>query len=465
MIDRIVFLFCFLIDVLQFGLVVYLYNCFWRKIEPQNLLLLRIFLYVNLYKLLFNGIIVDLLRIISGGAENKEYGVSSFEILQVVGIDLISNIIYYSAFTFFLIVLKSRSINKTVSLGAQITIMSLISVFSTLNLLLPQLFIEKLWLIKDALFYMGPLCGTITLVLGIKYKRKMWIFLGFLPLIVTILLTLISGLRGSIVGISICFIVLVIIELEKKRARKILLIGIIPLFVLSLIQESLNSIKYAFVVAATSKTMDFSTFGGYVDFVTAYVSDDSIIKKVESDSKPIYREVEFRYGAPSLFAVGFTRMAAKGEYAYFNPILNSFYSFLPRQIFKGEKPFPGSADGTEKRMGMYACYNEVTGYDHNMTDFTVSGHYYWELGWFGVFFLSIIPALYNVLVFNFSKGWGYVGAVLFMITFKPFWLLTKLWISEIIIMLPTVILPAVALIYILKFMIKYIKFSQTPQHQ
>lgn len=459
--DRIVFSICLLLNLIQLGLIIYLYNSFWKKIEPENLLLLRIFLYVNLYKLLFNGIIVDILRIISGGAENKEYHVSSFEILQVVSIELVSNIIYYSAFTVFLIVLKSRNIKQRESIGTQIKIMSLISVLATLNLLLPQFFIEKLWLIKDALFYMGPLCAIFTLVLGIKYKKKTWILLGSLPLIATILLTLIAGLRGSIVGISICFILLVLIELERKKARRILLIGIIPLVLLSLIQESLNSIKYAFVVAVTSQSMDFSTFGGYIDFITAYVSDDSDIKKVDSDYKPVYREIEFRYGAPSLFAVGFIRMASRGEYAYLNPILNSFYSFVPRQVFKGEKPFPGSADGTEKKMGMYACYNEVTGFDHNMTDFSVGSHYFWEMGWLGVLVLSIIPALYNVVVLNFCKSWKYIGAVVFLVTFKPFWLLTKLWISEIIIMLPTVVIPAIALIYLLKFLVKYVKFTPT----
>lgn len=455
--DRLAFFVCLLVDIFQVGLIIYLYNYYWKKIEPDALLLLKLFLYINLYKLIFNGIIVDVLRIISGGAESRAYGVSSFEILNVIGIELISNIIYYSAFTFVLFLIKFKPSKNKISLNEQIYILCSISLLSSLELVLPQFFTNILWLIKDALFFIGPICAIMVLILGIKYNKVFWILLGSLPIIITILVALISGLRGSIVGISICFMILSIIELDKKRVKKIILIGIIPILLLSLIQDNLNSLKYAFVVAVTNRTIDLNSISGYIDFLTAYFTDDSSIKKLDEEHKPIYREVEFRYGAPTLFAVGFVRMAERGEYALFNPIVNSFYSFLPRQIFGGDKPFPGSADGREKTMGMYACYKEITGYDYNMVDFSVSGHYYWEFGWIGVMILSIIPALYNVIVIQFCKRWSYIGAAILILSFKPFWFLTKLWISEIILMLPTILFPTLALIYILWYIFVLVK--------
>lgn len=447
MIDSLIFFACLIIDLLTLGLVIYLYKHFWQKTDLSSLLLIKIFFYVNIYKLVFNGIIVNFLRMISEGSENKEYGVTSFEILKVVSIDFISNVFYFGFFTFLLILFKSKNSNSSMNISSQIAVLVFLSAFSTLNLLIPQFFINNLWLIKDALYYIGPISALLVLILGLKHDKKIWALMGLIPLIITILITLISGLRGSIVGISITFIILVIIELDRRKVKKIIAIGTFPLILLIAIQSNLNSIKYAFVVAVANKTIDFTSAKGYYDFLIAYISEDANIKKTDSEAKPFYKEIEFRFGAPTLFGVGFLRLASKGEYAYLNPILNSFYSFIPRQIFKGEKPFPGSADGTEKKMGMYACYNEITGYDYNMTDFSIASHYYWELGWFGVIFLSILPAIYNIIIFKIARNWGYVGAALVLLSFKPFWFLTKLWISEIIVMIPTIILPALLIIY------------------
>lgn len=449
--DRLIFSLCLLLDLIQVLLILQLYKNYWKRIEPFYLLLIKIFLFVNLYKLLSNGVVVDILRIISGGAENQEYGVSSVEILEVIFMEFISNIVYFASFTVFLILMrKDKSPIYRVSLRQQVAILIPISLVTVFNLLFPSLIAPKFWLFQDAIVLMGPICAIILLFLGIKYKRRFLVIIGLIPLVIIIMLVLVSGLRGSIVGIAICFTIFAIIEFEKKKLRRLFIISLIPIFIIYKVSTSLSSIKYAFAVAISNKTFDFSSFSGYVDFVTAYLANDSRVKIIESDSKPMYREIEFRYGAPTLFAVGFHRMAARGEYAFLNPIMNSFYSYLPRQLFTENKPFPGSADGTEKSMGMYKSMTEITGSDVSMTDFSVGSHYFWELGWFGVIFLSIIPAIYNVIVFQFCKRLSYIGAAVLLLSFKPFWLMTKLWVSEIITMIPTVMLPAVLMIFILR---------------
>jgi hypothetical protein len=456
--DNFIFFICFLIDALQIGFVFFFYKKYWKKTEPENILLIKLFMYINLYKLISNGIIVDILRIISGGNENKEFGVSSSEILQVVLFEFISNFIYFSAFTIFLVLLNKKKRKYYVSLQQQIYILASISIITVFNLLFPNLVAPKFWLFQDAIFSLGPICSVIILFMGIKYKKINLVFIGIIPLVVIILLVLISGLRGAIVGIVVVFIIFLLIEFEFRKIRKFLLIGIIPVIMVYQITQKLNSIKYAFAVAASNKTFDFNSFTGYVEFAISFFTNDSSVKIIERDSKPFYKELEFRYGAPSIFSVGFIRMADRGEYAYFRPMMNSFYSYLPRQIFSDNKPFPGSSDGTEKSMGMYKSITEITGYDVSMTDFYVGSHFYWELGWFGLIFLSIIPALYNVLMIQFCKHWSYIGGALLLLSFKPFWLMSKLWISEIITMIPTVILPSILLIFIIHKTISFFRF-------
>jgi hypothetical protein len=446
--DRFIFFICLIISIIQLLILFYFYNKFWKR-NASALLFLKVFFLINVYKITFNYLLVDILRIISGGSENREYGVSSFEILEVYGIEFVSNLVYFTFFTFFLIKLPRIKSNKLL-INKQAIILIVFSILSILNQIFANFFSKYLWLFKDSLYFIGPICSIILVILGIKYKRKIWIILGTTPLILTILLNLIAGLRGSIVGISICFLIISYIELNKSQFKKILIIGVLPFIFLSLVQEKLSDIKYAFVVGVTNETIDVNSARSYLNFVTDFFSDNLKIEKNTAEQKSIFKEIEFRYGAPSMFAVGFLRIASRNEFVYFKPILNSFYSFMPRQLVDNKKPVSGSVDGTEKTMGMYICYKEITGSDVSMTDFLVGCHYYWEFGWFGVIILSIIPAFYNIILIFISKKWDYFGLSLIIISFKPFWLLSKLWISEIIIMIPTIILPSILLYNIIK---------------
>lgn len=457
--DRLFFFFCLCISVFQFLFIGYLYQYLWKKHAPQVVILIKIFFYVNIYKIFFNYILVDILRIFSGGAENIEFGVSSFEIFEVYLIELVSNLIYFLGFTVLLILFcSSKKPVATFSISRQVNILIFLGILSVFNQLLPTVFSKYLWLIKDSLYFLGPICSIIVLVLGIKFEKISWILLGSIPLLLTIVLNLIAGLRGAVVGISICFIILSIIELNRLQFKRVLIIGILPFILLSLIQEKLGEIKYAFVVGVANETIDVGSVSSYINFVQDFFSDNLKIDSDLNPSKPLYKEIEFRYGAPSLFAVGFLRIGSRGDFVFLKPILNSFYSFLPRQLITGKKPVSGSVDGTESTMGMYTCYKEVTGSDSTMTDFLVGGHYYWELGYFGVIFFSLIPAFYNIILILLAKNWGYFGIAILILSFKPYWFLSKLWLSEIIIMIPTIILPSILLFYLLRFFLR-IKFS------
>ncbi len=442
---RLLFFICLVLSTLQLLLLFYLYNKYWKK-NISILLLLKVFFLINVYKISFNYILVDILRIISDGSENKEYGVTNIEILQVYCIEFVSNLIYFLFFTLFLILIRLPKKNlNTISINKQANILIIFSILSLFNQAFPDIFSKYFWLFKDSLYFIGPICSIILLVFGIKYKRKIWLILAATPLMLSIILNLIAGLRGSIVGISICFIIISFIELKKAHFRKVLIIGILPFIFLSLIQEKLNDIKYAFVVGVTNETIDVNSASSYIDFVSDFFNENLKSNKNTAEHKSILKEIEFRYGAPSMFAVGFLRIASRNELVYFKPIANSFYAFLPRQLLDNKKPVSGSVDGTEKTMGMYTCYKEITGSDVSMTDFLVGCHFYWEFGWLGVLIFSIVPAFYNIIILFISKKWGYFGLAMMILSFKPFWFLSKLWISEIIIMIPTIILPSILL--------------------
>ncbi len=128
------------------------------------------------------------------------------------------------------------------------------------------------------------------------------------------------------------------------------------------------------------------------DFINGEIINETDFEAVESS---FINDVEFRYGAASMFAVGFLRMYNNGYIAQLKIESNTIKAFMPRQIIGDDKPVSGSLDGTEKTMGMYACYNEITGDNHNMTDFYVSGHYYWQFGFFGVFLFSFVASIFS----------------------------------------------------------------------
>lgn len=443
--SQFIFFVCLLVSIIQILFVLYLYNRFWKKGSQPVLFLINIFFYINLYKLFFNGFLVDVSRLISSGNVNNSYGVTAFEILQVYLIEFLSNLIYYSVFTIILIRLNKHFTKSfKISLKQQSSVLLSISILYLLNVLLPNFFSDYLWLIKAAVDSIGPICALILVVIGIKYNRIIWMFLGGLPLLIAVVLSLIAGLRGTTVGITIYFLIITYLELNRSQFKKTLIIAILPFIILISIQSKLGEIKYAFASGVANGSIDITSFNGYTLFVKDVVSDNLVSNSSSSEIKNIFEEFEYRYGAPSLFAVGFLKYINKNGYVYSNPIANSFYSFLPRQLLKSEKPFPGSVNGDEKTMGMYVCINEVTG-GSNMSDFYVGAHFFWEFGFLGVFVFSAVSALYNIVIIFFSRKWGYFGIALLILSFKPFWILSKLWTSEILIMIPTVILPSILL--------------------
>jgi hypothetical protein len=244
--------------------------------------------------------------------------------------------------------------------------------------------------------------------------------------------------------------------------KKIAFISFFPIIIVIFVGNFLGGLKSQFAINVSSKQFKLDNIVDYYNFASEFISADLLSEASEQGSiSKMLDEVEFRYGAPSLFAVGFVRMYDRGYKAGFQTEMNSLYSFLPRQIVGENKPVSGSINGTESGMGMYASYNEITGIDTVMSDFYVAGHYYWQFGILGVILLSIIASAYSFIMMLFSSKYSYVGHAFWLVTFKPFWLLPKLWFSEILIMISTTILPTIFLLLLLRIIYFLFKKKRT----
>lgn len=439
------------LNIIIFFLTIFFYKNIWYK--KKNQILYKIFLYFYLYKILLHGIVVNFLRILSNGKVNKQFYVSTFEIFRTEIVEFISNFIYLSTFTLFVYFLSDeKKATNNNGLNWEISVLKLFVGIYLVYLLLPTSVISVyFWLFDSVFYYGGIISASLLLVLSIKDNKKLFLFISALCLILFFIKQVITGARGGIVIVSLTILIFSIILLDKNKLKRLILITIIPIALLLLLQNNLKEIKSAFAISYAAKEYDFNSAEGYVNFIIDY-SNNSIKNISESNGISIFEEIEFRFGAASLFSSGFYRFTDREGYVLFNPIKNSLYSFLPRQMFGDNKPFPSSFDGTEYGMGMYTCYREIDFFSYSMSDFYVSGHYFWEFGIFGVMLFSALAAFYNIIIIIIAKKfYYYIGAVLLVLSFKPFWILPKLWISEIISMIPILIIPFIILIYILKF--------------
>lgn len=169
-----------------------------------------------------------------------------------------------------------------------------------------------------------------------------------------------------------------------------------------------------------------------------------ISKKIDRSSffEDLFTEIDFRFGAMTTYGTGFIRLYNRGEAAGIKPIENSLYAPIPRRFFE-EKPIPCSADGTLYGMGMYRTMDAVQRHvTYSMVEPATGAHAYWEFGIVGIVILSIIPALYMFINLKQFSQFGLLAVPLFISVFKWEYMEPKLWVSQIIVQLFQINLPA-----------------------
>ena len=411
-----------------------------------------IFYLIIIFRIVSSGIIVDILRILSSGKINEKFAVLPYEIFEVTLFEFISNIIYLGTFLFLCMKVNFKR-NYSKFHKNELAILCFFSVGSVFCLIF-QGFTEKyLWLFKNSLIVFGSVSSVILLINSFLRNDKLK-YLALINIILIFIINLIAGLRGAIFGLTIIALIYAYIQLPKKSFRKIIYMSFFPLLISLIASTYLGQVKYFYAVNSSSLNFKLENFKDYYNYASELFSSGLINNNNNSDFKitKIFDEIEYRFGASSLFGVGLIRLYDKSYSAGLKTEKNSFYSFLPRQIVGENKPVSGSVDGTKQTMGIYASYYEIAGVRGVMTDFYVSSHYYWQFGIIGVLVFSFLASIYSFLFLNFILRLNLLGYVFWIVSFKPYYFLPKLWFSEIIIMLSTIILPTIFLLYLFRIL-------------
>ncbi len=429
------------------------YFFFYLKIKKRNNdnIAIKVILYFLFISAMVNGIIVNFFRLISNSEIIHRYNVTSFDILKVEFFELISSSIFL-----FILYLTYKSSKKrtdsTEKTNRTNFILSFICILCISNFFIPNG--SNIFLFGESLDYLSGPISIILIYISIINKKYNYLLISIPLLILVIFKIFSSGVRGPIVGLFFIILFLFIISLSTKQILKKIPIFLIPILLILTFNNQYSKIKFAFASAYTLNPKDYQTVGDLFYFIVNFYKDGTNLTVEGSDSS-IFEEIEFRLGAKSMYSVGFIRFVERSGFVYLNPIINTFYIFIPRYYFNENKPYPDSYDGQISGMGMYVCANEIDN-GVNMTEFYASTHYYWQFGILGILFLPIISALYIIFIFFLSKKMSLYLKLLFLFfSLKPYYFFPQFTISDIIVMLVSKIFPFIILIYILNFIYSF----------
>ena len=289
---------------------------------------------------------------------------------------------------------------------------------------------DSLWMIKPLMIVVGSVTCFYIFVLGKKYWNKWLVGLAFITVLLYLIISFFSGIRGKLFW-PILWMLYCVWIFRKDEIRKYSYFGVAILLFLALFQGAMTTFR-------SDKSADVS------DAISA------LNKKSKKESRSLLNEVDYRFGALTRYSVGFLRMVDRGYYAGLNPIINSSYSPIPRRFFP-DKPVPCSAEGDLYSMGMYLCSNEITKIETNMVEFSTAAHAYWELSFWGLVLFSIIPAIYVYFSIRLFRKFGLLGPCFFMAIMKPWgYNDPKIWVSDIVLQLSQVILISYILLVVYK---------------
>lgn len=166
----------------------------------------------------------------------------------------------------------------------------------------------------------------------------------------------------------------------------------------------------------------------------------------KSQGRNIADEVIWRFGALTRYSSAFFNLYDKGEGASYFPIYHSVQGVLPR-FLNPEKAIPNTVNPRDiYSQGMYLISDEVAGNGTSMVEFSTGAHFYWEFGWIGVFFLSIVSAIYLFCALKFNSMFGIAAIPLTIAVMKPWgYMDLKIWTAEAILQIYQIFVPFVSI--------------------
>jgi len=377
------------------------------------------------------------LRILSNYQFEIEDGVSVSSVVRLYLVELVSWFFWHMGLSFLL--RRSRRQPKPVSTNELFArhrfttrlLLVIVSLGSIPAFLTSMTFYEgnlSLEVFKVIFFNGGLVTGPFLLIVG---RKRFGIAYQAVGLVTTVISILTLSTRGAIVYlILICLFFIVVVQKDRKQFAVYAIIAVI----LALSYFAFDGLVTGKIVVSPSGGMGIS-------------ANVDTTKKGERTN---LEEIEWRFGAATRMGTAFFSMYDRGDSAGVNPIIHSLQGILPRSIYP-DKPYPSTLRGDDPfSQGSYLIYKEVHGYEtSSMVEFPTGAHFYWEFGWFGVFFLSLISGLYIALCVRWLALFGAASIPLIVVFFKPWgYVDPKIWVSDIALQLYQVVLPLALLIAI-----------------
>jgi len=397
-----------------------------KKYEKNNILINFIF-FIAIVKVFFFMLMPAVFRTISDYRYLKEDSVELSDLNFLYGVEYISWTVWAITFVFVMNYFKVKMYHKHnyfEKIGYRLLILlAILYCWFCINMILGiQNYINLLF--KAILHWIGFGIGPFLILYSLKNRSKTLFLLGF---ICTAFL-LFNNAGRQLVFYTIIYMFFISIFILRKRKYNY------SLFLLMIIVISTFFATTQLPRVNILRDDDLLGFG--------------LTSIEKSAGRDALEELEYRFGANTRMSTAFLNLYDRGEGAGINPILNSFYGFMPRSIFPN-KPHPSTLDGNDIRsQGMYIIYREIHGIQSaSMVEFSTGGHFYWEFGFVGVFVLSIISGMYMAFCVKFFSKLGIVSIPLMYAVFKPTgYVEPKIWVSDIIMQIYQIIIPLTFLI-------------------
>lgn len=400
---------------------------FWRTFRnraPNKLVDFACF--ILSLKIVIYYIVPSVLRLFSGGKYILDERVDIVDVAIVYSIESVSLFVFIFSLSLFFLLnnkLKNRKYNDYLEdIPKERVILYIISIGFIITRLdsIIGFDIGFLGIFKPLFYSAGLLSGSILIVGYFCFHRKLDFLLGFTTSIFSVLSI---STRGAFVYtiLTTAFLVFYLIE-NRKTKSVIMFCSILVLAV------------FLFIGGAV-KTGFYITEDGTI-------SIEATTNENKSMGRNLIDEMEWRFGALTRYSTAFIDMYVNGESAGLNPIINTAQGFLPRSVLP-EKPIPNTTVANDiYSQGMYLLMYKITGVRTNMVEFSTGTHFYWELGWFGVFFFSFLSALYVFSMGMFYSRFNLLFFPMFASMTKPWGFMdVKIWISDAILQFYQIFLP------------------------
>jgi hypothetical protein len=148
----------------------------------------------------------------------------------------------------------------------------------------------------------------------------------------------------------------------------------------------------------------FAQVADYYKSFRIIFSPDSAIREMEYISTSFHDEVYFRFRVNNEISSGIAKIINESPSPVgVKPLSSALGAIIPASLYEGDKPWPGSVDGTSFGILARIANKEVYQSSQNMSEYMYPLHPIWEFGYLYYIFNIILSAL-SILAFERISG-------------------------------------------------------------